>query len=80
MWIIKHDGFDKMAKPLVSFDEFLLDICIIPQNQLNSSVKDMYEKEISRLPTHMKSKAVCTIVEYRKNYAFYQEKHKNTKF
>ena len=87
MWIMKHDvlhttnhGFDNMAKPLVNFDEFLLDICIIPQNQLNSLVKDMYEKEMSKLQSHMKSKAVSTIVEYRKKYAFYQEKHNNTKF
>ena len=85
MWIMKNNilhttnhGFDKTLRPLISFDEFLLDICIIPQNQFNSAVKDMYEKEISKLSTHMKSQAVATIVKYRKNYAFYQAKHRNS--
>ena len=84
MWIMKNNvlhttnhGFDKTIRPLISFDEFLLDICIVPQNQFNSLVKDMYEKEISKLPTHMKSQAVATIVRYRKINAFYHKNHKN---
>jgi hypothetical protein len=86
MWIVKNNilhttnnGFDKMTKPLITFDEFLLDICILPQSHFNSMVKDLYEREISKLPTHMKSQAVATIVEYRKNYTFFQQKHRTTK-
>jgi hypothetical protein len=85
MWTVKNNilytsnhGFDKMTKPLISFDEFLLDMCIIPQSKFNFLVKDLYEKEISKLPTHMKSQAVATIVKYRKDYAFFQEKHRTT--
>ena len=83
MWIMKNNilhttnhGFDRILRPLISFDEFLLDICILPQNQFNSGVKDLYEKEISKLPVHMKSQAVATIVKYRKDYAFYHKKAK----
>ena len=85
MWVMKNEilhttnhGFDTIQRPLISFDEFLLDVCIVPQNQFNFLVKDMYEKEISKLPVHMKSQAVATIVKYRKNYAFYQARHRNS--
>jgi hypothetical protein len=85
MWIMKNDilhttnfGFGKVSRPLISFDEFLLDICILPENQFNLGVKDLYDKEISKLPVHMKSQAVATIVKYRKNYAFYQARHRNS--
>ena len=84
MWIIKNNilhttnhGFDKTLRPLISFDEFLLDICIVSPNKFKILVKDMYDKEISKLPNHMKAEAVATIVKYRKNYAYYQGKHKN---
>lgn len=85
MWVIKNGilhtsnhGFDKIKIPLITFDEFLLDMCIIPQSHFTSMVKNLYEREISKLPIHMKSQAVATIVKYRKDYSFFQQKHRTT--
>jgi hypothetical protein len=85
MWIMKGDvlmttnfGFDKDKKPLISFDDFLLDICILNKNTFIDMTKDMYNDELSKLPKHMKEHAIASLVKYRKNYEYYQYKHKTT--
>lgn len=72
-------GFDCKENPFIPLNEYIEDICLVDKEQFLKFLKDIQE-ELKYLPFHMKSVGISVLVDWRKNYDKYREKHlKNVK-